>query len=160
MTIGNIPKEICCKPSCCAYVLLGYLPTTCLENEPNASSCRCQLANLYHTCMAQILSPLRHAGESGIFMMMGDGITYCGHPLLACFAGDYPKQVLIMATFTGECPVCPISHDQLGAYNCNTPLGLCKLELVLQGLDFFNKDPAGFLQACKGSGIKPIINPF
>jgi len=32
LTIGNIPKEIRCKPSCCAYVLLGYLPTTCLDS--------------------------------------------------------------------------------------------------------------------------------
>ena len=133
---------------------------THLENEPNAFSCRHQLANLYHACIAQMLSPLRRAGESEIFMMMGDGITYCGHPLLACFVGDYPEQVLITATFTGECPVCLISHDQLGAYNCNTPPGLRELELVLQGLDFFDEDPAGFLQACKGSGIKPIINPF
>ena len=39
LTIGNIPKEIRCKPSCRAYVLMGYLPTTRLENEPNASSC-------------------------------------------------------------------------------------------------------------------------
>ena len=28
MTIGNIPKEIQRKPSCRAYVLLGYLPTS------------------------------------------------------------------------------------------------------------------------------------
>jgi len=39
LTIGNIPKEICHKPSCRAYVLLGYLPTTRLENELNYSSC-------------------------------------------------------------------------------------------------------------------------
>jgi hypothetical protein len=54
LTIGNIPKEICRKPSCRAYVLLGYLPMTHLENEPNASSCRHQLANLYHACIAQM----------------------------------------------------------------------------------------------------------
>ena len=110
--------------------------------------------------MAQILSPPRHAGESGVFMTTGDGITYCSHPLLACFAGDYPEQVLTTATFTGQCPVCPISHDQLGAYNRNTSTGLRKLEIILQALDSFDEDPAGFLQACKGSGIKPIVNPF
>jgi hypothetical protein len=159
LTIGNIPKEIHHKPSCHTYVLLGYLPMTRLENEPNAASCRHQLANLYHACMAQILSPLRHARESGVFMTMGDGITY-RDPLLACFAGDYPEQVLTTATFTGQYPVCLISHDQLGAYNRNTPTGLCKLELVLQALDSFDEDPTGFLQVCKGFGIKPIVNPF
>jgi len=124
LTIGNIPKEIHRKPSCRAYVLLGYLPTTRLENEQNAASRRRQLANLYHTCMAQILSPLRRAGEAGILMTTGDEFTYWNHPLLACFAGDYPEQVLTTATFTGECPVCPIPHGQLGAYVHNTPMGL------------------------------------
>ena len=111
LTIGNIPKEIRCKPSCRAYILLGYLPTTCLENEPNNASRRQQLSNLYHACMTRILSPLKCAGESGVFMTTGDGFTYRCHPLLACFAGDYPEQVLATATFTGECPVCPVSHD-------------------------------------------------
>jgi len=124
LTIGNIPKEIRRKPSCCAYVLLGYLPTTCLENELDYSSRRCQLSNLYHACMAQIFSPLRHAGEAGVLMTMGDGITYRIHPLLACFVGDYPEQVLTTATFTGECPICPIPHNQLGAYVHNAPTGL------------------------------------
>jgi len=27
-------------------------------------------------------------------------------------------------------------------------------------LDSFDDDPAGFLQACKGAGVKPIIDPF
>ena len=27
-------------------------------------------------------------------------------------------------------------------------------------MDSFNEDPAGFLQACKGAGIKPIVDPF
>ena len=160
LTIGNIPKEIRRKPSCRAYVLLGYLPTTRLENELNYSSCRRRLSNLYHACMAQIFSPLRHAGEAGVLMTTGDGITYRIHPLLACFAGDYPEQVLTTATFTGECPICPIPHDQLGAYVHNAPTGLRELELVLQALDSFDDDPAGFLQACKGAGVKPIVDPF
>jgi len=110
--------------------------------------------------MAKILSPLRHAGEAGVFMTMGDGFTHHCHPLLACFAGDYPEQVLTMATFTGECPVCPVPHDQLGEYGCNVPTGLQELDLVLQALDSFDDNPAGFLQACKGAGVKPIVDPF
>jgi len=74
--------------------------------------------------MAQIFSPLRHAGEAGVLMTTGDGITYRIHPLLACFTGDYLEQVLTTATFTGECPICPIPHDQLGAYVYNVPRGL------------------------------------
>ena len=39
-------------------------------------------------------------------------------------------------------------------------MGLCELELVLQALDSFNEDPAGFLQVCKGASIKPTVNLF
>jgi hypothetical protein len=87
LTIGNIPKEIHCKPTCHAYVLLGYLPTIHLECEANKASHQHQPTNLHHTCMSKILHPLKRTGESGIFMTMGDGITHQNHPLLACFTG-------------------------------------------------------------------------
>jgi hypothetical protein len=110
--------------------------------------------------MSKILSPLKDAGDSGIFVTTGNGITHCGHPLLACFAGDYPEQVLTTATFTGECPICPTPHDCLGEYDHNTPVALRELEHVLDVLDLFDNNPAGFLQACKTISIKPIIEPF
>jgi hypothetical protein len=160
LTIGNIPKEIRRKPSCRAYVLLGYLPTTRLENEANKASRRRQLANLYHACMSKILHPLTRAGESGVFMTTGDGLTHRCHPLLACFVGDYPEQVLTTATFNGECPICPTSRDHLGEYDPDDPVELRELEHVLDALDSFDDDPAGFLQACKGVGVKPIVEPF
>ena len=40
LTIGDIPKEIRCKPSCRAYVLLGYLPTTNLKHITNRAKRR------------------------------------------------------------------------------------------------------------------------
>jgi len=40
LTIGNIPKEVRRKPSKCAYVLLGYLPTTRLEGITNQAQQR------------------------------------------------------------------------------------------------------------------------
>jgi hypothetical protein len=160
LTIGNIPKEIRCKPSCRAYVLFGYLPTTRLENEANKSSRRRQLANLYHACMSKILLPLKYAGNNGVFMTTGDGFIHRCHPLLACFVGDYPEQVLTTATFTGQCPVCPTSHDDLGDYDRDNPVALREPDRVLDALDSFDEDPAGFLQACKAVGVKPIVEPF
>ena len=160
MTIGNIPKEIRRKPSCRAYILLGYLPTTRLVNEPNKASRRRQLANLYHACMSLILHPLKSAGESGVFMTTGDGFTHRAHPLLACFVGDYPEQVLTTATFTGEYPICPTPRDEIGKYDRNVPVVLRELEHVLDALDSFDEDPAGFLQACEAVGVKPIVDPF
>lgn len=160
MTIGNIPKEIRRKPSCRAYVLLGYLPSTRLENETNAASRRRQIANLYHACMSMILHPLEQAGESGVFITTGNGVTHRCHPILACFAGDYPEQVLTTATFYGECPICPVTHDHLGEYDHSTPGTLRDLDHVLSILDSFDENPADFLQTCKAAGVKPVVEPF
>lgn len=160
LTIGNIPKEVRRKPSCRAYVLFGYLPTTRLENEANKASRRRQLANLYHACMSKILRPLNRAGKSGIFMTTGDGFTHRCHPLLACFVGDYPEQVLTTATFNGECPICPTPRDHLGEYNPDDTVELREPERVLHALNSFHDNPAGFLQACKTIGVKPIVDPF
>jgi Plavaka transposase len=93
-------------------------------------------------------------------MTTGDGFTHRAHPLLACFVGDYPEQVLTTATFTGECPICPTPRDEIGEYDHDIPVVLRELEHVLDALDSFDEDPAGFLQACEAVGVKPIVDPF
>jgi hypothetical protein len=119
LTIGNIPKEIRCKPSSRAYVLLGYLPTTKLETVTNKAARRRLLANLYHSCMGKILEPLQECGKTGINMVTADGQKHRNHPLFATFIGDYPEQVLTTCTRTGECPKCPTDRYSLGDYNPN-----------------------------------------
>ena len=51
MTIGNIPKNIRRKTSMHAYLLLGYLPTTKLEEEVINAKRKRLIANLYHACL-------------------------------------------------------------------------------------------------------------
>ena len=160
LTIGNIPKEICRKPSNHAYVLLAYLPTTRLENVTNKSARRRQVANLYHTCMGRILEPLKTAGITGIFMAGGDGLVHRGHPLMASFSGDYPEQVLTACVPTGQCATCPTPKDELGNYDRNQNLGLRDLNCILDALNSFEHDPGNFLQTCSEAGIKPIVDPF
>ncbi|GLB39850.1 putative protein Coprinopsis cinerea okayama7 130 [Lyophyllum shimeji] len=160
LTIGNIPKEIRRKPSSRAYVLLGYLPTTRLENVSNKASRRRLLGNLYHACMKKVLQPLEEAGVSGLFMTTGDGHTHRTHPLLACIVEDYPEQVLTTCVYTGECPVCPVHRDHLGDYDRETRPGLRDIDVILKALDSFDDDPAGFLQTCAQIGIKPVVDPF
>ncbi|KAJ6608725.1 hypothetical protein B0H10DRAFT_1627707, partial [Mycena sp. CBHHK59/15] len=65
MTIGNIPKEIRCKPSRRAYILLAYLPTSHLGHIKNKAVRRRTLANLFHACLSFITAPLREAGVTG-----------------------------------------------------------------------------------------------
>ncbi|KAG6825968.1 hypothetical protein H0H92_001684, partial [Tricholoma furcatifolium] len=158
LSIGNIPKEIRCKPSNHAYVLLGYLPTTRLENETNAAARRRKLANLYHACLGKILAPLGEAGAKGVFMQTGHGVTHRFHPILACIVTDYPEQLLTTGVPYGECPSCPTKRNELGEHD--GVQDFCDLSQVLDIIDSFDTDPAGFLQACKGAGIRPIADPF
>ncbi|KAG6907625.1 hypothetical protein DXG01_008161 [Tephrocybe rancida] len=159
LTIGNIPKEIRHKPSNCAYVLLGYLPTTQLENVTNKASRRRLLANLYHACMSKVLAPLEKAGTDGIFMATGHRVTHRFHPILACVMTDYPEQLLTTCIHNGECPSCPTKKSELGEYE-STPRDFRDLSQMLDIIDSFDTDPAGFLQACKNARVRPIVDLF
>ncbi|KAJ7783991.1 hypothetical protein DFH07DRAFT_727778 [Mycena maculata] len=158
MTIGNIPKSIRCKPSRQAYILIGYLPTTRLDNITVAAARRRALTNLYHACMRKILSPLKDAGLNGVEMASGDGVFRRCHPILAIFAGDYPEQVLVTGVKTGECPTCPAPRDELGEFeNVYEPRDLAA---VLKALAKADGNATEFTRACESAGIKPIYHPF
>jgi hypothetical protein len=74
LTIGNIPKDICRKPSRHAQLLVAYIPTTKLGGISNKSAQWCMLANLFHACMGNILDPIALHGEIGLPMMSGNGV--------------------------------------------------------------------------------------
>ncbi|KAG2054587.1 hypothetical protein BDR06DRAFT_989477 [Suillus hirtellus] len=152
MTIGNIPKDIHWKPSRHAHVLLAYLPMTRLNHVTNKAACRQMLANLYHACVGRILAPLAAAGINGINMRRGDGTVHRGHPLFACFVGDYPEQVLATGIKTTQCPKCNIPSDELSL----AP----DLGAVLDALCALDKGGLAFVWACTNAGIKPIVHPF
>lgn len=159
MTIGNIPKDIRRKPSRQAYVLLGYLPTTRLEHVTNKSARRRMLANLFHSCMKRILSPLKAAGETGVNMTCGNGATRRTHPLFACFVSDYPEQVLACGCKTGECPKCDVPYNELGEFP-TTDYNLRDLDKILDALSTFTREPNKFNAACRDAGIKAIPTTF
>ncbi|KAF8268600.1 hypothetical protein EI94DRAFT_1771512 [Lactarius quietus] len=107
MGIGNIPKDICWKPSHMAQLLIGYIPTSKLEGITNKAACWRALANLFHSCMGKVL---QFYGETGLTIMCGDG-TWCHcHPIFTTFVGDYPEQTLVT-----------LPHDQLGDFNSSNP---------------------------------------
>ena len=93
MTIGNLPKEIRCKPSRHGQILLGYLPASKLKFITNKAARRRMLINIYHACVRRLLSPLVEAGIEGLPMSDGIGTMRRVHPILAVFVGDYPEQV-------------------------------------------------------------------
>ena len=157
-TIGNIPKDIRRKSSRHAHILLAYLPTTKLKHLTNMASRRRTITNLFHSCMARILEPLGNAGVDGVIMKDGNGIQRRVHPILAVFTGDYPEQVLVTGTKTGECPKCNIVPEKLGCYI--TPYDMRNLQETCEALRQVDMDAATYREACANAGIKPIYHPF
>ncbi|KAI0801485.1 hypothetical protein C8Q74DRAFT_1314617 [Fomes fomentarius] len=140
MTLGNLPKDIRCKPS-------------------RHAACRRTIANLFHTCMSHVLEPLKDVGITGILLTSGDGVWRHGHPILATYVADYQEQVLVTGIKTGECPKCLIPCTEVGE-SLNTERPFQKLEDILDALDAINDGPRIFAQACRDVGIKPLYHPF
>ncbi|KAJ7212297.1 hypothetical protein GGX14DRAFT_534532 [Mycena pura] len=148
MMLGNILKAIHCKPSRQAYILVGYLPTTCLGHIKVAAE----------HCRALILAPLKQAGLDGLEVSSGDGMVQRGHPIVASFSGDYPEQCLAVGCKFGECLTCPARPDELGDL-----AALYKprdLDVVLSALALADGDATVFTRPCAAAGIKPIFRPF
>ncbi|KAJ7896209.1 hypothetical protein B0H13DRAFT_2523416, partial [Mycena leptocephala] len=158
MTIGNIPKEIRRKPSRRAYILLAYLPTSRLGHIKNKAARRRTLANLFHTCLSFITAPLRDAGVTGIPIASGDGVLRRDHPIVACYIGDYPEQLLVTCVKTGWCPNGEVKHENLGDGDLKCPLR--NLEKILDALDKLDQGGTVYAQACQDAGIKPVVHPF
>ena len=114
LTIGNIPKDIHRKPSHLAQILIGYIPTTKLPWLTNKEARRRALANIFHTCMCDVLQSIIEPGKTGVAMMSGDGVWCRCHPIFTNFVGDYPEQALVTCTYYGRCPKCMVSPDRLG----------------------------------------------
>ena len=158
LTISNIPKDIQRKPSHYAQTLLAYLPTTYLKHIMNDASQRRMVHNLFHSCLSQVLAPLRQAAIDGILLKDGSGVPWWGHPILAAYIGDYPEQVLVTGTKTKDCPKCNIPADKLGSLT--EPCELRNLQVILNMLALADSDPRSFQEACNNLHIKPIFQPF
>ncbi|KAJ7871067.1 hypothetical protein B0H13DRAFT_2555721 [Mycena leptocephala] len=158
MTIGNIPKEIRCKPSRRAYILLAYLPTSRLGHIKNKAARRRTLVNLFHACLSFITAPLRDAGVTGISIASGDGVLRRGHPIVACCIGDYPEQLLVTCVKTGWCPSGGVQHENLGDGDLKCPFR--NLDKILDALDKLDQGGTVYAQACQDAGIKPVVHPF
>ncbi|KAI0762223.1 hypothetical protein C8Q74DRAFT_135973 [Fomes fomentarius] len=159
MTLGNLPKDIRCKPSRRGQILLAYLPTSRLLHITNKAARRRTLANLFHACMTRVLSPLASVGVLGMELATGMGTVYRGHPILATYVGDYPEQLLVTGVKYGECPKCPIPRNDVGN-TTDTSRPLRDLEKVLDALSTIDDGPHAFTRACRDAGIKPLFHPF
>ncbi|KAG1740114.1 uncharacterized protein EDB91DRAFT_1237348 [Suillus paluster] len=139
-------------------ILVGYIPTTKLKHITNKAARRRCLANLFHACMRHIVSPLVDPGKYGMPIASGDGTIHRGHPLVACYIGDYPEQLLVTGMKTGECLKCDIPSTELGSKDL--PFELQNLDEILDALALSDEDLTQFVKACHDAGIKPLYHPF
>ena len=84
LTIGNIQKDICQKPSRCAQILVTYILITKFVGIPNKTGHCCAQANLFHTCMQYLLALISAVGKTGVEMMSRDGIWCYVHTCQDC----------------------------------------------------------------------------
>jgi hypothetical protein len=156
LTIGNIPKYICCKPSHGAQMVIGYIPTTKLEGISNKAAQCHSLANLFHSCMDKILTLICSHGEHSLAMMSSDGTWHRCHPIFAAFVGDYLEQALVTCTFQGCCPKCTVLADQLGEFLHFPTQDFTK---AINTFLLADEDTCRFHTASWKDGLKPIYHP-
>ena len=157
LTIGNIPKDIRRKLSRHTQILIGYIPTTKLAGIESKAARRRALANLFHSCMQNVLGPISSVSKSGVPMMSGDGVWCRSHPIFTIFVGDYPEQALVTCTFNGQCSKCLVSPDDLGKSEL---FPLCTQRGVLNTYRLAATDLCQFYQTCREAKLKPVIKPF
>src|SRR5712671_1356351 len=158
LTIGNIPKDICQKPSHRAQMLIAYLPTSKLEQIKVKATRHRALRNLFHACMRHLLGLISPLGEVGIPMVSGDGVWRRCHPVFATFVGNYPEQTLVTCTYYGCCPKCLVHLDQLGEHR-HFP-GRDHNKVIEAYLQAEGEDTRPFHAACHEAGVKPVFHPF
>jgi len=157
LTIGNIPKDVCYKVLQHAQVLLGYIPTTKLEYMSNKTAHCHGLTSLFHACMADVLGPIISHGKTGVAMMSSNGVWHRCHPIFATFIGNYPEQILVTCTYSGQCPKCTIPPNQLGEYKMFLP----HIQSVM--IDIYilaNSNIHNFHVECQKADMKPVEHPF
>ena len=71
--------------------------------------------------MKHILEPLISAGKHGINMVDGKGNIRQVHPILACYAADYPEQCLVTTAKYNTCPKCHATLEDFGSGQLKTP---------------------------------------
>jgi hypothetical protein len=136
---------------------MGYIPTTWLKHIKN-KAVQCQaLANLFHSCMHRVLSPLESYGETRIAMATGNGIWYRCHPVLATFVGDYPEQSLVACTLNGRCPKCMVPQDKIRSISRFPPQNF---EDTICVFSLSDHNPTVFHAVCHNASLKPIYHPF
>ncbi|KAL0954394.1 hypothetical protein HGRIS_003378 [Hohenbuehelia grisea] len=114
LTLGNIPKAICRKPTRHACVLLGYLSTDKINTAGlGTNEVKSRAQRIFHNSLRLILEPLKQAGVDGVDLADAKGDIRRVFPVLASYVTDYPEQTLLACSKYTTCPKCQADAKEL-----------------------------------------------
>lgn len=114
LTIGNVPKHIRRQASKRAMILVGYIPVTKLECEPNVDKKRLLKRKLFHQCMAELVAPLAEACKQGAEAVCSDGEVRRIYPVFSGGMIDFPEQCKYACIKQPFCPTCEVPANERG----------------------------------------------
>ncbi|TFY75667.1 hypothetical protein EWM64_g8345 [Hericium alpestre] len=119
LSIGNMAKHICCKPSLHAQILVGYLPTPKLSDFSEEAACTV-CVRLFHAALSIIMQSLKGPEHEGVEMKSADGAVHQCHLVIAVYIMDYPEQSLIACMCQGsQCLKCHAVEIEFEDHNLN-----------------------------------------
>ncbi|KAM5541925.1 hypothetical protein V8D89_004235 [Ganoderma adspersum] len=152
LTIANIDKDVCRKPSKHTSVLLGYIPVVKLTCFKDATRSDAQ-QQLFHACMKALLTPLIEAGRHGVPMTCADSLIWHVYPILAAYVADHPEQCLITCYKENRYPWCVVPQDERGS---ETPYPLHNQRISLDIM----KNAQDNIPNLEEHGLRPLPEPF
>ena len=155
LSLGNIAKDVCRKPTKRAMVLLGYIPTDGLDDTDSVTDSSAAGWQLYHDCMERVLHSLIKAGTDGVEMLCADGRTRLVFPIVVAYMADFPEQSLVSCVLSNHCPKCLCGKDERQD-NINYPRRDAARTLkILQ-----RKKVSLVCNAFVREGLRPVYRPF
>lgn len=155
LTIGNISKSVCSRPSERAWLLIGYIPVPELNWITDVEE-KCEAKwELYHACMTKLMAPLRAVAAVGVEVVCADGGVRRIHPIFAAHVADFPEQLTAASTIRTGCPICLVPPDERGDYDDNGHNLRTKHECILA----YEREAAGYPLTREELGLRPV-RPF
>ncbi|KZT53152.1 hypothetical protein CALCODRAFT_440526, partial [Calocera cornea HHB12733] len=156
LSLANIHKGVCRKPTERAMVLLGYLPASKLQVELSDAERSIRQHEVFHHCISTLLQPMHQATQDGVLIVCGDGLQRRIHPVLVSYIADHPEQCMIVTCRQNRCPRCTIEPEERGA----PIVGSTRDPLSILRIAANSHDERSFRKQMKSLGLLPIARPF
>ncbi|KAI9573718.1 hypothetical protein HD554DRAFT_2167277 [Boletus coccyginus] len=159
ITIGNIDSDIHMKTTSHAWQCIAFMPV--LKFNTHLDYQTILQLRVWHKCVDIITANLKHAANTGAFLVDPSGNTqYCFTPLVGWIV-DLPEQQMIACTFKNASPITMAMLKQFGNAQCQpSHTGSHTLKLIHDlslKVDLWNINR--FQKLCKESLLMDIHLP-